>query len=366
MASPTLALKFGGKVYRTLDSQGDYARDGNLFGEPDERVEDLDRERGEKRRRELELDIQRNSASKVRVVDDGEWEAPKGSRGKGGFPRATPTKRRIFDRSPSPPRRPFVLAGQRDSPPVLGLPFSAFTKPRPSSTVPASLPAPLASLLALHIMLESSLVLHLANEGAAVASSTSQTNALGEAVIRIPNLINFHELRKKIESGGKAFGEKELARLLWVWEGCGQGEGEESMASVNRDDDDDELDVGKGEAGGMGFVVTKTRAGSARSILTTYGIGIAVSLRANPQLPTFELLPHSPSRSLEKKVAPPSPGSVGRGREGMSVVALWSQGQDSRREEFGRRLRDWAERCSHDGTVSTSRTTPRFFFPDGL
>ena len=148
-----------------------------------------------------------------------------------------------------------------------------------------------------------------------------------------------------------SFSERELARLVWVWEGCGQGEGSRPSTPV---DDDDELSFERSEAGGMGFVITKTRTGSARAIVNTHGIGISVAVRANPQLPAFELLPpRSPgsSKALGKKVAPPSPGSVGRGREGMSVVALWNQGQDGRREEFASRLRVWFDRCTKLGVV---------------
>jgi hypothetical protein len=41
---------------------------------------------------------------------------------------------------------------------------------------------------------------------------------------------------------------------------------------------------------------------------------------------------------------PPSPSSIGKGRDGMSIVALWTQGKEDRRKEFERRLKRWARR----------------------
>ncbi|KAL8293612.1 hypothetical protein RQP46_000313 [Phenoliferia psychrophenolica] len=340
-SSPSLAVKFDGKVYRTLEPGGAYATDGNFFGEPDERVEDLVAERGEARRKQLERELLR-----------GEDDARDGRGRKPASSNYTPTKRRVIERSPSPPRRgsaPFP--SHRDSPPTLGLPFSTFPKASSTTSSSSTLCESLQNLVKLHVTLESALVIQLASNGAAVASSSSQTNAEGEALIRIPNLISFPELRTMIESGGRSFTEQQLARLVWVWEGCGLGEGSAPSTPVD-ELDDDELKVEKSDVGGMGFIITKTRTGSSKGIVTTYGIGISVTLRANPQLPPFELLPpRSPgsSKAQGKRVAPPSPGSVGKGREGMSVVALWSQGQENRRTEFNSRLRDWTDRCSQKG-----------------
>ncbi|KAK4692126.1 hypothetical protein P7C70_g9198, partial [Phenoliferia sp. Uapishka_3] len=363
--SPSLAVKFGGKVYRTLDPSSSYARDGNLFGEPDERVEDLDAERGEKRRHELERNIARESPLQQLMRGDDEED----SRGRrtAMATKVTPTKRKIVERSPSPPRRSNPFSAQRESPPSLGLPFSDFRNPSTSSEFSSILPPPLASLVALHTVLESALVLLLACDGSAVASATSQTNAQGEAILRMPNLITFNNLQPKIETSGKRFSEAELAKLVWVWEGCGRGEG--SMPTTPMDElDDDELKVEKKEVGGMGFLITesRTRNPTTGSTVSTYGIGISVALRANPQLPTFELLPpRSPTSKAAsgKRVVPPSPGSVGSGRQGMSVVALWSQGKDGRVEEFARRLREWADDCSRRGkdfTVIPRATLPTF------
>lgn len=104
------------------------------------------------------------------------------------------------------------------------------------------------------------------------------------------------------------------------------------------------------EAGGMGFIISKTRTGSSNKYVATYALGISIFIKSNPQLPPMELLPlsspggipSSPVRSSSRKVSE-SPGSVRRGREGMSVVALWSQGSEGRRTEFASRLRAWSK-----------------------
>lgn len=328
-----------------------YSPGGDFFGEPDEEVGEVEREQREQRRREVELDMRRQGGKRVKrgtsgIDDDLFVQAPRGVASTSKL--STPTKARVPPRSYEPPRAPAaILAGQRASPPPLGLPFLPRSNVLLSSSpsIPTTpLPPPLADLLALHTALESVLLFHLANEGSRVASSTSSTNAAGEATIRLPNLIDLPDLSRKIESSGRRFNEKEFARLVWVWEGCGVGEGEE----------EEELEIrsegAAKDAGGMGFIVSRTRCGTANAVVSTYGIGISVTVKTNPQLPKYELVgpPSSPSRSPEKKVAPPSPNSLGRGREGMSVVALWSQGNDLRREEFGRRLKEWARRCAED------------------
>ena len=327
-----------------------YSPGGDFFGEPDEEVGEVEREQREQRRREVELDMRRQGGKRVRressgCDDDLFVQAPRGVAPSSKL--STPTKARVPPRSYDETRAPpAILAGQRASPPPLGLPFlprSNALSSSPSIPATAPLPPPLADLLALHTALESVLLFHLANEGSRVASSTSNTNAAGEATIRLPNLIDLPDLSRKIESSGRRFGEKEFAKLVWVWEGCGVGEGEEEELEIRSEG-------ATKDAGGLDFIVSRTRCGTANAIVSTYGIGISVTIKTNPQLPKYELVgpPSSPSRNSEKKVAPPSPTSLRRGREGMSVVALWSQGNDLRREEFGRRLREWARRCAED------------------
>lgn len=351
-SSPRLAIRFGGKVYRSLDTTlNSYSSDGNFFGEPDEEVGDVELEEQDTRRKEMGQKM-RIEAGKKRTRRDSDeedlWIHPPSV----GSSSSTPQKRSVPPRTEPPTSRVLPRSTINSPPPQLGLPFSTINASRAafasvfSSASP--LPSSLADLVSIFTALESALLFHLANEGSSVASSTSRTNAAGEATIRIPNVIDLPDLGKKMESGGRRFGEKELSKLLWVWEGCGAGD--ESW-------DEDELNVemqGK-ESGGMGFIVSRTRCGSANSIVNTYGIGISVGIKTNPQLPKFELLapPGSPTRSPKRAAQnPASPSSIGRGRDGMSVVALWSQGNEARREEFTRRLRDWGKRCADEELVS--------------
>lgn len=365
-----------------------YSRSGNFFGEPDEEVGDAELARQDQKRKILE-DRMRVSTGKKRVRGSGEdgaeeeedlWIHPRsiGSTSSSSRIVTTPSKRTVPSRTAVV--QPRFLPRQSTSssssaplpPPHLGLPFStintslsAFSSIFSSSNCPP-LPSPLSDLLSLHTALESALLFHLANEGSAVASSTSRVNEKGETEMRILNVIDLGELGRKIGSGGRRFGERELGELCWVWEGCGFGEEEDER----EDDEDEELNVEKeritsfanpGEeetGGGMGFLVsrTRTRCTSSHNIITTYGLGISVRIKTNPQLPKFELLapPGSPSRSPSRSPirAPQSPGSIGKGREGMSVVALWSQGNEARRAEFARRLRQWGRRCAEEELVS--------------
>jgi hypothetical protein len=269
---------------------------------------------------------------------------------------STPTKRATRPpRSLSPPPARIVLARQRPSPPNLGLPFSLEPTSPSKST---HLPPALADLVTLHAALEGALIMHLGTAGWAVASSAATDfDEAGRATVRIPNLIDLQELGKMVRSGAQQFGEKELARLVWAWEGCGIGE-------EGEDAEEEDLKVemrGEDEAGGLGFIVSKTRIGKGHNIQNIYGIGIAVTLKSNPQLPKLELVaPSSPSRKDDKQaaIAPPSPSSIGKGREGMNVVALWTQGKDARREELVRRLRAWGRRCAREEQVRPLRLLP--------
>lgn len=337
-----------------------YSPLADFLGEPEEEVGEANRERGEKRRLEIQREMSKVKRPRFHYQEgSGSTTKPVASRSSSSikhlFQHAAP-----LSHPPSPDRH-----YTPPSSPSLGLPFSAFApgaKMTATSSNPTTIPSPhqlppsLSNLLKLHIILEGALLIHLANEGSAVASSTSKLNSAGQAVLRIPNLINLPDLRKKIESGGRSFGEKELAKLVWVWEGCGQKEGtdEDTIES------EDELRLDTGESGGMGFIVTRTRASTATGIVSTFGIGISVAIKQNPQLPQFEIIapPSSPSRSPKspcQRSTPASPVSIGRGREGMSVVALWSQGQEARRGEFAARLREWANRCAEDEAVRCFR-----------
>lgn len=341
-----------------------------LLSEPIETVEDLELEKRAKRRKEIEIEMQRE-----RMRDVTESPSNKG-KGKGrmlvydsddddldvAFPKkakapafslATPTKspRLSSDRPVTPPPRPSTKLPLSPSP-SLGLPF-AFQTSSPRTSTATPLPAPLASLLSLHSALERALIIHLSTAGSTIASSISDVDsASNEAKVKMANLIDLPTLTRMLESSGKRFGENELRRLVWVWQGAG---------GLSRGDTADELGGsprgrntvvlgrdGEDEVGGMGFVVSRARVASTSSsagprVSQTYGLGISVSLRTNPQLPKLELV--SPSSGKRRSIAaPPSPSSVGKGRDGMSIVALWTQGKEQRRKEVERRLRRWAER----------------------
>lgn len=354
-ASPSIAIKFAGKVYRTLDTQKDgvtYSSSGDFLGEPDEEVGDIERERAHERRRELQrrMLVEQSSPDakgkgKRRADFTEDEDDVDGRRGRKARAEqlATPVKQQLSSsfqrqRSPSPPA----------APPRLAAPFALREPTSTASFDPlAPLPEALADLLSLHSSIEGALIIHLSTSGSSVASTSTDFDQDGKATVRIPNLVELAELSKMVRCGRQQFGTVELERLVWAWEGCGEA----------LEDEEDELRVVSGgdgagvgeEVGGLGFLVSRKRVGKGNNIQSTYGIGISVNIKSNPQLPKFELLPHSPSQ--KDKVTPPSPSSVGRGREGMNVVALWTQGKEARRQELTRRLRAWGRKCAREEQV---------------
>lgn len=326
-----------------------------LLSEPTETIEDLEQERRAERRRQVELEIKREKLKspgkgKGRVLtfddsDEEQEEKPsspkKASRtsllGTPGKVRSSPS---VAQPTTPPPKLSFDQPQPTSPSPALGLPFSHPFSPRSAKAAQKDpLPPPLAALLSLHSAVERSLIMHLSLAGSGIASTSSEVDPItGEAVVRMMNLIDLPTLSKMLVSTGKRFGEDDLRRLVWLWEGCDGLAGEEALAGRCKSED---------EAGGMGFVVTRARMSSAAGarISGTYGLGILVGVKANPQLPKFELV--SPGRKTqEQQVPPPSPSSVGKGREGMSIVALWTQGKEQRQAEAERRLRAWSKATS--------------------
>ncbi|GEM09785.1 hypothetical protein Rt10032_c09g3802 [Rhodotorula toruloides] len=373
-ASPKVLVKLNGRVYRPrppddLRTKAEHEAD-MLLSEPNETVEDLETERREKRRKELEVEMQRERMREVRESpsnrgkgrgrmfvydsddDDLDIAYPKKTKAP-AFSLATPTKspRLANDRPVTPPPRPSNKLPLSPSP-SLGLPF-AFQTSSPRASTANPLPAPLASLLSLHSSIERALIMHLSTAGSIIASSISDVDsASNEAKVKMANLIDLPTLTRMLESSGKRFGENDLRRLVWVWQGAGglaRGDAAEEAGGSPKGRNTVVLGRdGEDEVGGMGFVVSRARVVSTSSsagprVSQTYGLGIYVSLRTNPQLPKLELV--SPSSGKRRgTVAPPSPSSVGKGRDGMSIVALWTQGKEQRRKEVERRLRRWAER----------------------
>ncbi|GAA5988979.1 hypothetical protein JCM5350_001737 [Sporobolomyces pararoseus] len=358
--SPRVLVTLGGRVYRppTEDEKEVLTKEeieaNLLLNEPVETVEDLQRSRREEKRKAVELEMKRErlanassspSKGKGRLLDfdtsDEEDNKLLSSPTKAA---RTPTKLSPTKRRPTtPPPRPNLLPDLATSPsPSLGLPFG-FSTHAPSSLPrrSSSLPPSLAHLLSLHTALERALILHLSTHGSSIASTVSSVHPTSSAAcVRMTNLIDLPTMTRMLEASGKRFTENELEKLCWVWEGCGSRDGEE--------DADEELLVQANEAGGMGFLITRSRLARMGKVSATYGLGISVGVKANPQLPKFELLPPSSPKqqggggSITRM--PPSPSSIGKGRDGMSIVALWTQGKEERRKEFERRLKRWAQR----------------------
>lgn len=323
-----------------------------LLSEPVETVEDLERSRREEKRKAVELAMKRErlatssspSKGKGRLLDfdssddDGEVKITASPTKAARTPtRLSPTKRRPV----TPPPRPTLLPDLSTSPsPSLGLPFGFPAPPELPPPTSGSLAPSLAHLLSLHTALERALILHLSTHGSSIASTVSSVdNASSSAFVRMTNLIDLPTMSRMLEASGKRFTENELRKLCWVWEGCGSRDGEE---------DAEELHVQGNEAGGMGFLITRARLAKLGKVSSTYGLGISVGVKANPQLPKFELLsPSSPKQQGATRL-PPSPNSIGKGRDGMSIVALWTQGKEERRREFERRLKRWARNGGRD------------------
>ncbi|GAA5874704.1 hypothetical protein JCM16303_002958 [Sporobolomyces ruberrimus] len=360
--SPRVLVTLGGRVYRppTEDEKEVLTKaeiEANLLlNEPVETVEDLQRSRREEKRKAVELEMKRE-----RIANASPKSTP--TKGKGRLlefdsddeqdrvacpptkAARTPMKRSPTKRRPvTPPPRRDLLGELATSPsPSLGQPFG-FPHATSSTALYSSshaLPPSLAHLLSLHTALERALILHLSTHGSSIASTVTSVHPTSSAAcVRMTNLIDLPTMTRMVEASGKRFTENELRKLVWVWRGCGSRDGEE---------EEEELQIQDNETGGMGFLITRSRLAKLGKVSMTYGLGISVGVKANPQLPKFELLPpSSPKRSggggASGMRMPPSPSSIGKGRDGMSIVALWTQGKEERRKEFERRLKRWARK----------------------
>ncbi|GAA5893765.1 uncharacterized protein JCM6883_003629 [Sporobolomyces salmoneus] len=353
--SPRVLVTLGGRVYRppTEDEKEVLTKEeieaNLLLSEPVETVEDLQRTRREEKRKAVELEMKREklanaspSKGKGRLLefnssDDEDFKLTSSPTKAARTPtKLSPTKRRPV----TPPPRSNPLSDLITSPsPSLGLPFGSPANNASSSSLPPSL----THLLSLHTALERALILHLSIHGSSIASTVSSVHPTSSsACVRMTNLIDLPTLTRMLEASGKRFTENELKKLCWVWEGCGSRDGEE---------DADDLEVQGNEAGGMGFLITRSRLAKMGKVSSTYGVGISVGVKANPQLPKFELLPPSSPKQGGggfSATVPPSPSSIGKGRDGMSLVALWTQGKEERRKEVERRLKRWARNAGKE------------------
>lgn len=218
--------------------------------------------------------------------------------------------------------------------------------------------------------------------------------------VRLPNLISYTALRPLVErSGGRRLGPTELRRLASVWvdfQRCqNPAEVEEEVRGlgfiISKTRSMDPRTRRRALDWGIGIELEIKRTVRARTPPTQVGFG-GVEVQASPKLPAeaafdesvegtpklpsrFTTPPASPSasRSLRGQVqsspllaspqrrgkgraVSPTPSSpkvrsstgldaMGRekAREGMSVVAMWNNGLETRKAEVGRRLR---ERCA--------------------
>lgn len=232
--------------------------------------------------------------------------------------------------------------------------------------------------------------------------SRTRTERKLTKTVRLPNLISYTALRPLVErSGGRRLGPTELGRLASVWVDFQRSQHPPSEASeeeqvrglgfiISKTRSMDPRTGRRALDWGIGIELEIKRTIRARTPPTQVGFG-GVEVQASPKLPAdaafdesvegtpklpsrFTTPPPSPSsRSLrgvqsspllgspqrrggkarEVSPTPSSPkvrsstglSTMGRekAREGMSVVAMWNNGLETRKAEVGRRLR---ERCA--------------------
>lgn len=186
-----------------------------------------------------------------------------------------------------------------------------------------ALPKSYENLLNLQVALERALMLYLSTEGRAGQVASAVSTAAKHAVLRgeetysvkLHNLASLVNLRSIVErASGRRFGEKELAQLLWLWQ-------QKSRTGVRNE---------------FGLVVTRMseRSGVNATKTTSYGIGLELTLKRNSAAAnqsTIEIV----GCSINKQT---SSGASTTHRDGMSVVATWSQGSEHRKLEMRKRM----------------------------
>lgn len=179
-------------------------------------------------------------------------------------------------------------------------------------TVP--LPDHLAALYALHGAVEKALVVHLAMDGTKAATaiaSASDASIDGDTYrVQLPGLISYPTLRPIVERGAsRSFGPDAFAQLVTIWQA--------------------------GDADGMGFLVStmreRDRASNRASVVWSLGLELVVRHHAPIASRSLVNAPSSPPQASPSKFG-------GSTRDGMSLIALWSQSADARRTEVRRRL----------------------------
>ncbi|KAJ9474464.1 CDT1_C domain-containing protein [Pseudozyma hubeiensis] len=236
---------------------------------------------------------------------------------------------------------------------------------------------------------------HSDSERSAVKTETKRTRT-----VRLPNLISYTALRPLVErSGGRRLGPTELKRLASVWVDFQRSSTNQQESSVDEDEEvrglgfiiskTRSMDPRTGRRAldwGIGIELEIKRTVRPRTPLTQVNFG-GVEVQSSPVLPSSSEgfdesvlgTPKMPSRATtpplsERKLRSPfmqssspllssprrklraasptplasspktrSSVSSAKAREGMSVVAMWNNGLETRKAEVGRRLR---ERCA--------------------
>ncbi|SPO24271.1 uncharacterized protein UTRI_03539 [Ustilago trichophora] len=222
--------------------------------------------------------------------------------------------------------------------------------------------------------------------------------------VRLPNLISYTALRPLVErSGGRRLGPTELRRLASVWVDFHRTSSKPNFAPAEEEEEEvrglgfiitktRSMDPRTGRRAldwGIGIELEIKRTIRERTPPTQVNFG-GVEVQSSPILPQsateafdetlqgtpkmrtrFTTPPPSSERKLVAKVSPytqtsspllssprrktrvtsPTPSSpkvrsstgAAKAREGMSVVAMWNNGLETRKAEVGRRLR---ERCA--------------------
>lgn len=251
---------------------------------------------------------------------------------------ASPSIQPVASTSTSPPQSPAPRQPAQDSDSDLEVgpsscpfisAFSSPTKPRKTSgtshqhldPLTIDLPVNYQNMLSLHSAFERAIMLYISTEGkaglmaSAVAHASQQASSTSTSYkVEIPNLAPYTALKSVVErASGLAFGEKQLSQLLWVWQRA-------SDARLKRGDN---------TARGLGFILSRMTDASKSTgrKTTTWGVGIELEIKRHAPEPSMELLGASANPTRHRRV--PSGGGA---RDGMSVVALWSQGSESRKE----------------------------------
>lgn len=177
---------------------------------------------------------------------------------------------------------------------------------------PSSVPLPdhLTALLNLYSALEKALILHLGVEGAKAACAVSAQPRTDDDTIsyRLENLITFSALRPLVEhSASKTFTASSFAQLVSIWQA--------------------------GDEDAMGYLITKTKERCRKTgrTLSVWALGLQLVVKQNVPV-TSRSLVNTPSKNAT------TPTKTPKARDGMNLIALWSQASEPRKAEVRERL----------------------------